>query len=80
MAEESPPETGKTLKVRIAVSVGKDGRWIAYGASDEPDEVVQDFVASGLDGVHATYFVLATLPRLEVNDFLSHDVIPHAEG
>jgi hypothetical protein len=57
----------KTVRVRIAVVVGSNGKWVAGGPTDDPS-IYKDFIDNNVDGrsvypeYDATYWVTAELP------------------
>lgn len=51
----------KTVKVRIAVAVGEDGDWYAYGNADASDDVAKDEAREFLPSA-VVHIVTAELP------------------
>lgn len=52
----------KTVKVRIAVAVDRDGNWSAFGCNEHTDKVDMNYAVAGDESLTGRYFVEAELP------------------
>lgn len=52
----------KTVEVRIAVAVDKDGGWCSSGADGHKDDDLMNAALGGMGRHEARYWVTATLP------------------
>ena len=56
----------KTVKVRIAVAVGSDGDWMAYGWKGSRDGYTMGVAIDGVGDDSSRYWITAELPIHEV--------------
>lgn len=52
----------KTVKVRIAVAIGRGGDWSAYGGSGQHDDISRRDAAMDVDEPHKCFWVEADIP------------------
>ncbi|MBL8157411.1 MAG: hypothetical protein JNM70_24805 [Anaerolineae bacterium] len=58
----------KTVAVRIALAVGRDGEWNAVGCNDVDDDDAMAIAIDGIDGCVATHWVSAVAPVHEAQE------------
>ena len=57
-----PKQQGKTVRVKVAVAVDKNGRWMATGAHDNKDRISMDTCLDFVEEGEARYWLTADLP------------------